>query len=103
MSDLTTAHKEKLISDLKVVVADADELVKITAGQAGTEAGNIAARMQNRMTRLQDEMAHMQEAAVTKAKAIAQDTDGFVHENPWKAIGVAAGLGVVVGLLAGRR
>lgn len=103
MSDLTTAHKEKLISDLKVVVADADELVKITAGQAGTEAGNIAARMQNRMTRLQDEMAHMQEVAVTKAKAIAQDTDGFVHENPWKAIGVAAGLGVVVGLLAGRR
>lgn len=103
MSDLTTVHKDKLISDLKVVIADADELAKITAGQASKEAGDVAARMRVRMNRLQDEMAHMQEVAVTKAKAIAQNTDGFVHENPWKAIGVAAGLGVVVGLLAGRR
>jgi ElaB/YqjD/DUF883 family membrane-anchored ribosome-binding protein len=45
----------------------------------------------------------MQEVAVIKAKAFARTTDGYVHENPWKAIGVAAGLGVLVGLLAGRR
>jgi len=103
VNDMTTVHREKLLSDLKVVVADADELVKITAGQAGKEAGDIAARMQNRMSRLQDEMAHMQEVAVTKAKAVAQDADGYVHANPWKAIGIAAGLGMLIGLLAGRR
>jgi ElaB/YqjD/DUF883 family membrane-anchored ribosome-binding protein len=103
MNDMTTVHREKLISDLKVVAADADELVKITAGQASLEAKDAATRMRSRMKELQDDMAHMQDVAVARAKAIAQNTDGYVHEQPWKAIGIAAGLGVVIGLLAGRR
>jgi ElaB/YqjD/DUF883 family membrane-anchored ribosome-binding protein len=103
MNDMTTVHKEKLLSDLKIVVADADELVKMTAGQVGRDAGDVAIRMQNQMNRVKDGMTHMQEVAVTKAKALGQSTDGYVHENPWKAIGIAGGLGVVIGLLAGRR
>ncbi len=103
MNDVTTVQKEKLLSDLKVVVADADELVKFTAGQAGKEAGDIAARMRTHMNRLQAEAAHAQEIAVAKARVFAQNTDGYVHQNPWKAIGVAAGVGMLVGLLAARR
>jgi ElaB/YqjD/DUF883 family membrane-anchored ribosome-binding protein len=103
MNDMTTAQREKLLSDLKVVVADADELVKITAGNAEDEARDVAVRLQRRMNHVKDEMAHIQAVAVAKARAIGQSTDGYVHENPWKAIGIAAGLGVTIGLLAGRR
>jgi len=45
----------------------------------------------------------VQEMAVAKVKAAGHATDEFVHENPWKSIGIAAGVGLVVGLLVGRR
>jgi ElaB/YqjD/DUF883 family membrane-anchored ribosome-binding protein len=48
-------------------------------------------------------MADAREALLVKTKAAAKVTDAYVHENPWKAIGVAAGVGLVIGLLIGRR
>ena len=44
----------------------------------------------------------IQEKAVEKGRAAAQATDAYVHENPWTTMGIAAGLGLVVGLLLGR-
>jgi len=38
-----------------------------------------------------------------KAKVVAEGADEFVHRNPWEAVGVAAGLGLLVGLFIGRR
>ena len=40
---------------------------------------------------------------VERAKAAANATNGYVHENPWPSIGVAAGIAFVAGLLVGRR
>ena len=48
-------------------------------------------------------MADAQESLVEKGKVAAKVTDEYVHENPWKAIGVSAGIGLVIGLLIGRR
>jgi ElaB/YqjD/DUF883 family membrane-anchored ribosome-binding protein len=44
----------------------------------------------------------IQEALTTKSKAAAEATDAYVHENPWKVVGMAAGLGLIIGLLLGR-
>jgi len=44
----------------------------------------------------------IQETVSTKTKAAAEATDAYVHENPWKVVGMAAGLGLVIGLLLGR-
>jgi ElaB/YqjD/DUF883 family membrane-anchored ribosome-binding protein len=49
------------------------------------------------------DLAQMQHAAIAKVRDAGHATDEFVHENPWKSIGVAAGIGMVVGLLIGRR
>jgi ElaB/YqjD/DUF883 family membrane-anchored ribosome-binding protein len=48
-------------------------------------------------------MAEAQTELLVRTKAAAKATDAYVHENPWKAIGLAASIGVVVGLLIGRR
>jgi len=45
----------------------------------------------------------LQEAAVRKGRKIAHDTDEYVHEHPWRAIGIAAGVGLLVGMLIARR
>ena len=49
MTEMTVDHKEKLMSDLKVVIADAEELLKMTAGQVGDKATELRGRMQTRL------------------------------------------------------
>lgn len=48
-------------------------------------------------------MAQAQAALVVKTKAAAKATDVYVHENLWQAVGIAAGAGVVIGFIIGRR
>lgn len=103
MIDITAAQKDKLMDDLRVVIADAEEVLRMTADQVGEGAADIRSRVQAKMNQAKADLVHLQEAAVARAKAAGHATDEFVHENPWKSIGIAAGVGLVVGLLIGRR
>jgi ElaB/YqjD/DUF883 family membrane-anchored ribosome-binding protein len=103
MTEMTAVQKDKLMSDLRVVISDAEELLRMTADEAGEGAADLRGRVQARMNQAKIELIHLQEAAVAKVKAAGHATDEFVHENPWKSIGIAAGLGLVVGLLVIRR
>lgn len=103
MPDITTAQKDKLMGDLRLVIADAEELLRVTADQASGAAAEVRGRIQSRLQQARAELAHLQDAAVARAKAAGHAADEFVHDNPWKSIGVAAGIGLVVGLLIGRR
>ena len=98
-----TAPREKLMTDLKLVIADAEELLRLTAGQAGDKATEMRLRMQARMDQAKADLARLQDAALVGAKDAGRAADMYVHENPWPAIGVAAGLGFVLGLLVSRR
>lgn len=103
MNEMSTSPKEKLMADLKVVIADAEELLKMTAGQAGEKASELRARMQTRMEQAKTELARLQGLAVERARDAGKATDAYVHENPWKAVGIAAGAGLIIGMLISRR
>ena len=103
MINISTEQKDKLMSDLRVVIGDAEEVLRMTADQVGESAADLRSRVQIRMNQAKVDLLHLQDAAVAKAKAAGHATDEFVHENPWKSIGIAAGIGLVVGLLIGRR
>lgn len=103
MTELTAVNKDKLMSDLRVVISDAEELLRMTADQAGEGAADIRSRVQARLNQAKADLVHLQEAAVARVKAAGNATDEFVHDNPWKAIGIAGGIGLVIGLLIGRR
>jgi ElaB/YqjD/DUF883 family membrane-anchored ribosome-binding protein len=47
--------------------------------------------------------SQIQEAVVSRTREAAETTDQYVHENPWKVVGIAAGLGFVLGLLMAPR
>lgn len=103
MSEALQLSKEKLINDLHQGIADAEEMLKLTADETSTSAAQLRDRVRDRMDKAKAELIHLQQLTVAKAKAAGHATDEFVHENPWKSIGIAAGVGLVVGLLVSRR
>jgi ElaB/YqjD/DUF883 family membrane-anchored ribosome-binding protein len=100
---VTVANKDKLVSDLKVVISDTEELLRATAGAAGDKVGEIRERLGVRLRDAKERVLDLEAAVVDKTKAAARATDDFVHEQPWKAVGVAAALGLALGVLIGRR
>jgi ElaB/YqjD/DUF883 family membrane-anchored ribosome-binding protein len=98
-----STQSERVVSDVKELINDTEELVKATASQAGEKVAEIRARAQNAVNDLKPKLATIEAEIVNKAKIAATATDTYIHQNPWTAIGVAAGIGLVIGLLIGRR
>lgn len=103
MSELTSAQKDKLMADLQVVLADAEALLAATASDAGTGMAELRKRVQSSLSNAKTGLIEAQAAVLDKAKAAAKVTDEYVHENPWKSVSIAAGAGLLIGLLLGRR
>ena len=101
--EMSVANKEKLVSDLKVVISDTEELLRATAGAAGEKVGDLRERLAIRLRDTKERIVDLEVALVDKTKAAARATDDFVHEEPWKAVGVAAAVGLALGVLIGRR
>jgi len=97
-TDLT----QKLIADYKILVVDAEELIKATAGQSTEKITEARVRLQHALLDCKPRLANMEAVLRDKARVAASVADEYVHHNPWTALGVAAGFGIVIGLLAGR-
>lgn len=103
MTSSTWANKDKLISELRTVISDAEELLRMTADEAGDGAASLRGRVKDRMNQAKDDLMRLQAVAMDRAREAGDAADEFVHENPWQSIGVAAGIGLVVGMLVARR
>ena len=102
-TDVANVSKDKLVSDMKIVIADAEEILRATANQAGEKVGELRERIQERLRDAKVRLQDAEAALVDKTKAAARATDDFVHEHPWQAVGVAAAIGLALGVLIGRR
>ena len=101
--EMSNNSKEKLIADMKVVVADAEEILRATAGIAGEKMADLRERIGERLSDARVRLDDAEAMLVDKTKAAARATDDFVNENPWQAVGIAAGVGVLLGIIIGRR
>ena len=95
--------KEKLVADLKVVVADAEELLRATASQAGEKVSAARERIQASLATAKVKLTEAERVLLEKSKQAAKAMDEYVRENPWQAVGVAAVAGLVLGVLISRR
>lgn len=102
-SSSTAVSKDKLMEDLRLVVADAEALLHATAGQAGEGAVAARARIQKSLQTVKESLVDAEEAVIEHTKEAAKVTDQYVHENPWKAIGISACVGAIIGMLIARR
>jgi ElaB/YqjD/DUF883 family membrane-anchored ribosome-binding protein len=95
--------RDKLEDDLKLVMAETEELLKATAGQAGEKLQSVRERVEATIASAKNRVGGLEQAAVDGVLAAGKAADRYVHESPWPAIGIAAGLGLIVGWIAGRK
>jgi ElaB/YqjD/DUF883 family membrane-anchored ribosome-binding protein len=95
--------RARLAADLRQVFDDVDTLLSQAASSTGQQAQELRERatvtLRNARHKLQDAHAN----ALESSKAAARATDDWVHENPWAAVGIAGGVGLLLGLLISRR
>jgi ElaB/YqjD/DUF883 family membrane-anchored ribosome-binding protein len=103
MSEMTQATRDKMIADFKLVLTDAEQLLRLTADDASGKFADVRGRLGERVAAARQQVSELEAIAVEKAKEVAKATDNYVHEHPWQSIGIAAGIGFLVGMLAGRR
>jgi ElaB/YqjD/DUF883 family membrane-anchored ribosome-binding protein len=99
--------KAKLIAQFDTVVADTEQLLKSVASAGGEQTGALRASAHKSLERAKEGLRDFQQAAADRTRAAADATDEYMHEHPWHAVGVAAGLTAVaalaIGLLLSRR
>jgi ElaB/YqjD/DUF883 family membrane-anchored ribosome-binding protein len=89
----------KLVSDFKVVVHDAEAMLKATAGELGDKARDARARLATSLESAKVGLHRMEEKAMASAKA----TDRIIREHPYESMGVAFGVGLLIGVLVSRK
>jgi ElaB/YqjD/DUF883 family membrane-anchored ribosome-binding protein len=73
-----------------------------TREEAGDALENIADQIEEGISKGRFSLREIQNAMMQKGRAAAKSTDQVVHENPWASVGVAVGLGFIIGLLMPR-
>lgn len=99
----TQRAREMLGADFKGVIEDAEELLRITAGEAGDKAGEVRERIRQRLQLAKAEFNRLEAAAARRIRDTASATDGYVHAHPWSTAGIAAGAALLIGMLISRR
>lgn len=103
MSDNTERTRDKLVDDLSAVLGEAEDMLKRAAVETGDKARDLRSQVETKLLRAKLRLQEIEGAAVDRAKEAARATDDYVHDNPWQAIGVAAAVGLAIGLLLNRR
>ena len=99
----TVASKERLAADLRQLITDAESLVAETAHNSESKIIALRERVTENLKAARHKLADVEDAIKVKTREVARATDDYVHEHPWKAIGAAPGVGLIVGLLISRR
>lgn len=103
MPQSTQAMKKELLRDFNAVVAEAEQLLKAVANEGGDKANSLRAKMEQNLKAAKVRLNDLEESALERTKVAVRATDEYVHENPWRTVGVAAGIGIAIGLLMNRR
>jgi ElaB/YqjD/DUF883 family membrane-anchored ribosome-binding protein len=95
--------RDALVKDFSDVLVEAETLLKQAAKESGEKATDLRSQVETKLRAAKLKLQELQDEALDQAKVAARVTDDYVHDNPWQAIGVAAAIGMLVGLVIGRR
>ena len=103
MTETADDGRERLVDDLAAVLAEAEEMLKRASTETGDKARDLRSQVETQLLRAKLKLQEIEGEAIDHAKAAARATDDYVHDHPWQAIGIAASVGLLLGLMMHRR
>lgn len=97
------AARERIKGDLENLTRDAEDLLKATAGDMSEKTKEVRSRVTAALERAKTTCTHLQEQTLATAKAAAKKADVVIREHPYESIGVAFGIGLLIGVLVTRK
>lgn len=91
--------KDKLMTDLKTVVADAQALLKEAVDTSAEGFSAVPTYLEDRLSAVKSNFQSARSAIETKAKHATAATDEYVRENPWKSLGIVTAASIFVSVL----
>ena len=95
--------RERVMTDLKTLTHDAEDLLKATAGDVSEKAKEARGRLSAALERAKSTYANLQDQTIAGAKAAAKKADVVIRDHPYESIGAAFGIGLLIGVLVARR
>lgn len=103
MANKTDNVSDQLRNELKSLADTLEELIKASGEKSDTEVQKLKAKAENVIKSSRETLAQSSEKLLEQTKEMAGKADSYVHEKPWNGMGIAAAVGVVVGVLLSRR
>src|SRR5471032_3474808 len=92
-----------LMADFQTLVSDTERLLEHTASLAGDQADELRAQIHESLLKARETLQLTEASLRDRGQAAVDATEAYVQAKPWQSIGIAAGIGFIVGLLATRR
>jgi ElaB/YqjD/DUF883 family membrane-anchored ribosome-binding protein len=94
---------QKLAEDVKVLINDAEELLRATVSATGERIVDLRRRLeQKKLVECKTELAERERVWLQKAEQARASAASYLRENAWTKVAIAVGVGMVLGLLLRR-
>jgi ElaB/YqjD/DUF883 family membrane-anchored ribosome-binding protein len=103
MNTPTDSSRAKIADEFASAMSEAQDILARAATETGDKARDLRSQVETKLLHAKLRLQELEGDAVDRAKNAARATDDYVHDHPWQAIGIAAIVGFVVGLLMNRR
>lgn len=90
-------------TDMNTLVRDAQDLFRAATALSGEKAEELRSRGIRLLDTAVEKAQDAQATALQSGKELAASTDDYVRKNPWRAISVAAAVGLLVGVVVSRK
>ena len=103
MTTRTSTQTDPIARDIQNVVSDAQDLLKTVQSEGESRLADVKSRVQTQLAAARQTLGELQETVQTGAKQAIDTTDNYVRSNPWRAVGISAAAGALIGFLIARR
>jgi len=97
----TRTTREDLMNEFDTVIGETEQLLKSVSGAGSEQAAALRATIEERIADATERLARLRDDATQHATDVARAADGYVKDDPWRALGIGVAAGGLAGLLLG--
>lgn len=101
-SPTAPGSQSRLVEEFKSVLNDAEALLRIAAKDGEEGFNNARAQLEKSLKTARRSIQGREHSLIERVRHAGRAADEVIHHHPWKSIGVAAGIGLLLGALARR-